>query len=114
MQALGRGELQGFLDLLAEDVAIWSDGGGKVNALLKPLYGVRKVAGFLRAIHRLESKLGRVFDVKLVRVNGQPGIVYSVAGVIQTIIALEIVGEQIQSLYFVRNPDKIEKCFAFP
>jgi len=49
------GDLQGLIALLAEDITLWSDGGGQVAAALKPLHGTVKVAKFLLAILRQET-----------------------------------------------------------
>ena len=107
MQASSQGDLQGLLDLLADDVTLWSDGGGKVVAVLKPLHGAQKVARFLRAIHRRAKKTGAIPQVEQVQVNGQAGLLYSVAGGIETVVSLVAIDNQIQSLYFIRNPDKL-------
>ena len=106
-----QGDLQGLLDILAEDITFWSDGGGQVVACLKPLRGAVKVAGFLRAIDRRSQKLGSKYELELVRVNGQPGVIYTCDGNIETVVAIEIVGDRIQSLYFMRNPDKLKQVF---
>ncbi|MGF1521843.1 MAG: RNA polymerase sigma-70 factor [Leptolyngbyaceae cyanobacterium] len=108
MQAFSRGNLQGLLDLLAEDVAAWSDGGGKVVAALKPIYGASKVARFLRAIQRRAQKLGWVYQMQLVQVNGQSGFVYAVEDVIQSVVSIVIVDDRIRVIYFVRNPAKLK------
>ncbi len=108
MQAFSQGDLQGLLDLLADDITLWSDGGGNVVATLKPLHGAQKVARFLRAIHRRTSKTGAIPQVEQVQVNGQAGLVCSVAGVVETVISLVAIDRQIRSLYFIRNPDKLK------
>ncbi|MEO0986241.1 MAG: RNA polymerase sigma-70 factor [Cyanobacteria bacterium J06639_14] len=112
MQACQQGDLQGLLALLAQDITLWSDGGGKVVACLKPLHGAAKVAGFLRAIYRHRQKLGLRYEVKLAQVNGRPGIIYSLNGEVASIVAIEITDNQIQSLYFMRNPDKLQRSFS--
>ncbi|MGV2829200.1 sigma factor-like helix-turn-helix DNA-binding protein [Myxosarcina sp. GI1(2024)] len=53
--ACARGDLPGLIELLAADITIWSDGGGKVKALLEPVRGTAKVARILIALRR--SKL---------------------------------------------------------
>ena len=112
MRASHQGDLQGLLDLLAEDITLWSDGGGQVVACLKPLHGAAKVAGFLRAIHRRYHKLGLDYDVELAHVNGQPGVIYTLDGNIESVVAVEIADNRIQSLYFVRNPNKLKRSFS--
>ncbi|MEO1400783.1 MAG: RNA polymerase sigma-70 factor [Cyanobacteria bacterium J06635_1] len=112
MQASQEGDLQGLLDLLAEDITLWSDGGGQVVATLKPLHGAAKIARFLRAIHRRYHKRGVDFDVERVQVNGQPGIIYTSDGNIESVVALDIADDRIQFLYFVRNPHKLQRGFS--
>ncbi|MDB9524826.1 RNA polymerase sigma-70 factor [Oscillatoria sp. CS-180] len=112
MQACQQGDLQGLLDLLAKDITLWSDGGGQVVACLKPLHGAAKVAGFLRAIWRRGQKLGLGYEVALAQVNGQPGIIYTLDGTVASVVALEITDNRIQSLYFMRNPNKLKRSFS--
>ena len=108
MQAFSQGDMAGLLNILAEDVTLWSDGGGKVTAALKPLQGAQKVAGFLKAIHRRADKLGEVRRAEPVQINGQPGIRYFLAGAVESLATLAIVNDRIQAIYFVRNPDKLK------
>ena len=112
MQASHQGDLQGLLDLLAEDITVWSDGGGQVVANLKPLHGAAKIARFLLAIHRRYRKLGFNYDAELVQVNGRPGIIYTLDGSITSVAAVDIADNRVQSIYFLRNPDKIKRGFS--
>ncbi|MEM9904620.1 MAG: RNA polymerase sigma-70 factor [Cyanobacteria bacterium P01_D01_bin.44] len=112
MRAAQQGDFQGLLDLLAKDITLWSDGGGQVVACLKPLHGAAKVAGFLRAIYRRGQRLGLGYEVELAQVNGQPGLIYTLNGEVASVVAIEIVDNQIQSLYFMRNPNKLKKSFS--
>lgn len=112
MQACQQGDFQGLLDLLAEDITLWSDGGGQVVACLKPLHGSAKVAGFLRAIYRRGKKLGWGYEVKLAKINGQLGLIYTRDNIIESVVAIEIFDGRIQSLYFMRNPDKLKQSFS--
>lgn len=107
-----QGDLQGLLDILAKDITFWSDGGGRVVACLKPLHGAAKVAGFLRAIYRRGQKLGFNYDFEVVGVNGQAGIIYKLGSKIESVVAMEIEDNRIQSLYFMRNPDKLKQSFS--
>ena len=108
--ACDRGDLSGLIDLLAADITLCSDGGGKVKALLKPIQGATKVARFLIALRR--SKLIPQYNLELVRVNGQIGIVYYLEGVAQNVVTFEFNTRRIQSIYFVRNPDKLRRVFS--
>jgi RNA polymerase sigma-70 factor, ECF subfamily len=106
LDASTKGDLQGLLALLAKDVTFWSDGGGKVVAALKPLQGAMKVARFLLAVQR---KWLSTAHFELTKINGQLGIITRVGGEINSAIAFEIVDGYIQSIYSVRNPDKLKQ-----
>ena len=99
------GDLPGLIDLLTADITLWSDGGGRVRALLKPMQSAMKVARFLIALRR--SKLIPNYDSELVRANGQIGIIYSFEGNVQSVVTFEFDACRIHSIYFVRNPDKL-------
>ncbi|MGL6339961.1 MAG: RNA polymerase sigma-70 factor [Waterburya sp.] len=110
IQACDRGDLSGLIALLAADVTFYSDGGGKVTALLKPMQGAIKVARFLIALRR--SRLTPDYTFKQVRVNGQAGVICVADNQIESVITFEIVGCCIQSIYVVRNPDKLGHMIA--
>lgn len=112
MLACRQGDIQGLLDLLAEDITLWSDGGGHVVAFLKPLHGAAKVAHCLRAIRRRGHDLGLDYDMELAQVNGQPGVLYTLGDHIESVVAVEIVDRRIQALYFMRNPYKLKRGFS--
>ena len=92
--------------MLASEVELHGDGGGKVPAVAKPLTGARIVAGALSKW----GKIGAAAQGRFERatVNGQPGaILRDRHGKIINTIALEITGGRIEALYSVANPDKI-------
>ena len=106
LEALTQGNLQGLLALLAKDATFWSDGGGQVTAALKPLQGAMKVARFLLAIRQkwLSTSITRLAEI-----NGQPGMINLVDGCIDTVTTFDIVDGCIQSVYSVRNPEKLKR-----
>ena len=99
------GDLPGLIDLLTADITVYLDGGGKVSSLLKPMQGATKVARFLIALRR--SKLIPNYNLELIRVNGQLGIIYTIDGSVQSVVTFEFIDCRIRSIYFVRNPDKL-------
>lgn len=107
IQACDRGDLSELIALLAADVTFYSDGGGKVTALLKPMQGAIKVARFLIALRR--SRLTPDYTFKQVGVNGQAGVICVADNQIESVITFEIVGCYIHSIYVVRNPDKLNR-----
>lgn len=92
--------------MLAADVSIHSDGGGKRSAAIRPIIGYDRVMN----VHRLLADSFRKNASKLVRtgfVNGLPGFVTLEAdGELQT-TALDIEHGKIAAIYVVRNPDKL-------
>ncbi|WP_096587197.1 RNA polymerase sigma-70 factor [Calothrix sp. NIES-2098] len=106
VKASTQGNLQGLLALLAKDVTYWSDGGGKVVAALKPLQGAMKVGKFLLA---LRSKWLSTSISQIAGINGQPGIILFVNDRIHSVTTFEIFDGYIQSVYTIRNPDKLKR-----
>jgi RNA polymerase sigma-70 factor (ECF subfamily) len=90
---------------MAEDVTFWSDGGGRVVAAQKPLFGCLKVARFLVAIRR--SRLTPTLASQVVKVNGQPGVINIVDEKTHSTFSFEFVGDKIQSVFAVVNPEKL-------
>jgi RNA polymerase sigma-70 factor (ECF subfamily) len=104
-RATEQGDLAGLEALLAHDVALTGDGGGKAPAATRPLLGRDRVAQLL-----VNSVIARVpeVSVRLVEVNGGPGAVV-LDGQLRLIgvMALEIAGGQITSINSIVNPDKL-------
>src|SRR4029453_1670732 len=107
--AVERGDLSGLEALLAHDVELTGDGGGKVAALARTLRGRSRVARMLLDWARLAARApGR--SLRPVQVNGGPGALYLDAqqGLI-AVVALEIAGGQITSIHAIVNPDKLTR-----
>jgi RNA polymerase sigma-70 factor (TIGR02957 family) len=105
--AAERGDLAGLEALLAHDVELTGDGGGKVPALARALRGRTRVAGTLISWLSVGA---RVPDVSLrpVEVNGGPGaLVLDGQQRLIGVLALEIAGGQITSISSIGNPDKL-------
>jgi RNA polymerase sigma-70 factor (ECF subfamily) len=100
------GDMSALSALLARDVSLHADGGGKRSAAMQPFFGISEVAEVLQAL----AEHFRCRGSKLVRValvNGLPGFVTREAdGELQT-TALDIHKGRIVAIYVVRNPDKL-------
>jgi RNA polymerase sigma-70 factor (ECF subfamily) len=105
-QASRSGDTAALRGLLAEDVAVYSDGGGKRPAAYKPFTGVRDVLAVLSALARLLAvHPGSLIGYRMI--NGLPGFVTREAdGILQT-TALLIENGLIAGIYVMRNPDKL-------
>ena len=104
--AVFEGEVDQLEQLLAADVQLHGDGGGKVPAVTQPLAGASLVAGALSKWGVIGARADARFE--RVEVNGQPGaMLRDRDGRIINTIALEIADGRIAALYSVANPDKI-------
>lgn len=105
-QASKSGDITDFIQLLKEDIAVYSDGGGKVSAALHPLFGKTIVEKFLRG---LVKKGFPHFTLKPVIVNGSMAfLIFNRHNQqLETVLIIEAGEEGISNLYFVRNPDKL-------
>jgi RNA polymerase sigma-70 factor (ECF subfamily) len=104
VEACTSGDMEGLLGLLAEDVTLWSDGGGKVAAPPYPLYGPERVARFLVGVLRTVPP---GFFSHPARINGGPGVVAYVDGNPTGVVALDFADGRIRGVRIVVNPDKL-------
>ncbi len=107
LAAAQQGDLKGLEALLAHDVELTGDGGGKVPALARSLRGRNRVARTLINWFHLADRLPDV-SVRPVEVNGGPGALYLDGhGRIIGVLALELGEGQITSISSIVNPDKL-------
>jgi RNA polymerase sigma-70 factor (TIGR02957 family) len=105
--AAAEGDLEGLEALLAEDVELHGDGGGKAPALARALFGRARVAKTLRNWARVGARIAGL-STRRVDVNGQPGAIFLDAdGHVVSVMALDIADGQVQSIRSIVNPDKL-------
>jgi RNA polymerase sigma-70 factor (ECF subfamily) len=105
--AAGDGDLETLESLLAEDVELRGDGGGRVPALARALHGRRRVAQTLAGWITLGGRAGGI-EFRRAKVNGQPGAVITDAdGGLIGVWSLGIAEDRIQSIRSLVNPDKL-------
>tara|TARA_R110002124_G_scaffold92868_8_gene235938 strand:- start:10496 stop:11386 length:891 start_codon:yes stop_codon:yes gene_type:complete len=101
-----KGDIDALRGLLAENVVILSDGGGKVVAFRNPTIGLDRAL-------RLFAGLSRKFadkmpaDIRPVWIDGLPGYISQGRGDVLQTTALEIEDGRITAIYITRNPDKL-------
>ncbi len=101
------GDLQALEELLAHDVVLRGDGGGKAPALAQALHGRAKVARTLVAGLRAVGRLGGV-TLRRKQVNGQPGaVLVDREGRLVSVMSLDVAEGQIQGVSAIANPDKL-------
>jgi RNA polymerase sigma-70 factor (ECF subfamily) len=121
LAACGTGDLDGLLALLSDDVIVWTDGGGKVRAALRPITGPHRSARFLLSVAR---RVPEGVSVREVGLNGQPGLVFEEkGGRVSMALTLDVLGDRVVAVRVVTNPDKLvalqpehrpQMAFLFP
>ncbi|MCZ2153215.1 MAG: sigma-70 family RNA polymerase sigma factor [Bryobacterales bacterium] len=105
-QASRSGDMHRLRKLLAADVVVYADGGGKIPATTEPIVGIEDVMD----LHVSLAHLFAETMSQLVRhgfVNGLPGFVSIEHGNVLQTTALEIENDKIIAIYVTRNPDKL-------
>ena len=105
------GDISKLSQILAQDVALVSDGGGRRQAALRPILGIDKICrfylGLYKKLQRLPGSLGPTQLLQLVTINNMPGFISLGAdGALQT-TSLEVQDSKIYCIYVVRNPAKL-------
>lgn len=94
-------------ELLAEDVTLWADAGGKIKqAALRPISGRDAVLRFSLGTKRL---LPEGAQVELAEVNAQPGLIIRARGQVVFVMSIEVESGKIQTIRIIANPDKLSK-----
>ncbi len=105
--ACATGDLSGLLDMLSDDVVVWTDGGGKVRAAMRPVVGPRRSSRFLMNVAK------RVHGVPRAAVlNGQPSSVFVDGGTVVAALVLDVMEGEIVGVRVVSNPDKLKRLSA--
>lgn len=106
LHATATGDMEALFAMLADDIVLYSDGGGKALAATKPIVTSSRVLAFIQGLFAKGNGFG---TMRMVRVNGQLGVVLSSpAEPYPTIVSLEVSGDRVQRIYIQRNPDKMQ------
>lgn len=110
-RAFSSGDGSELTTLLARDVGMWSDGGGKASAARRPLIGRDQVLNFLLGLQRTGQAAGLTRDVSLriEDVNSEPGLILHIGQQLESIFVFSIDGGKISGIRVVRNPDKLAR-----
>jgi len=104
VQACATGDIEALKCLLAEDVVVWTDGGGQVRAALRPVIGPHRAARFLTSVARRVPPGASIREVTL---NGQPSVVLEDEGQVTIALTVDVLGDQVIGVRVVTNPDKL-------
>jgi RNA polymerase sigma-70 factor (ECF subfamily) len=104
MQAVSEGDIDGLTHVLAEDIVMYGDGGGKVPAARIPQHGRESVIRLLMGIFRLATPDMRF---ELHEVNGAISLMVWQNDVLMLVMNFTIVNNQILTINNILNPDKL-------
>ena len=114
LAAAAGGDIDQLMTVLAPDVTLISDGGGKARAPLRPIVGAAKVARFVAAISA-QPYMGidpSDMTVEVTEINGGPGTLITVGGKPVTAVTTIVAGGRITAIQLVANPDKLRAITA--
>jgi len=104
MNAANRGSLADMRALMSDDVQLVADGGGKVSSFMHILKGAGRVAGVFWS---LEHKHPAKVFYRAATVNGEPGLLRYVNGMLESVQSFIVDNERIVAVFIMRNPQKL-------
>jgi RNA polymerase sigma-70 factor, ECF subfamily len=105
-EAVGDGDMDGLLEMLAADVVVYGDGGGTAPSWPRPIFGRDKVARLMHTLGTQAPKLG--VSMRPAEINGQPGCLWhDSSGRLVSAMTLDIADGAVQTIRSVVNPEKL-------
>jgi RNA polymerase sigma-70 factor, ECF subfamily len=105
-EAVGEGNMDGLVELLAADVVVYGDGGGTSPSWPRPIVGRDRVVRLLLGVGTQSRDLG--LQARRTEINGQPGImVFDPDGRLVNVMTLDIADGVVQTIRSVINPEKL-------
>ncbi|MGA9747958.1 MAG: RNA polymerase sigma-70 factor [Nocardioides sp.] len=105
-RALQTGDVQSLLDILAPDVVLLADGGGRKRAARRPVVGAETVT---RYVSRVLTRRGVALTADPTVINGSPALLLSLDGMIDGVLGMRVEKGRISGIYYVRNPEKLTR-----
>ncbi|MEV8318559.1 RNA polymerase sigma factor SigJ [Streptomyces sp. NPDC059900] len=107
LAAATSGDLDGLMSLLAPDVRLVGDSGGKARAPLRVIENADKVGRFLDGAARKGVPGGAEVEARFLELNGADSVLILVDGKPDSVFQLDVVDGRIAHVYIIRNPDKL-------
>jgi len=112
LEATNRGDLEGLMAVLSEDVTLITDGGADVPAPRRPVVGADAVSRML--LHQAPREEAASTVSRLVSINGRPGFVAYRGREPRAAVAFDLEGGRIRAIYLIGNPEKLAKLSSGP
>ena len=114
LAAAAGGDIEGLMTVLAPDVTLLTDGGGKTRAALRPIVGAAKAARFLAGIAGRPYMGVDITDMTLeaAEINGSPGTLITLDGRAIAALTLTVSAGRITAIQLLANPDKLAAVSA--
>jgi RNA polymerase sigma-70 factor (TIGR02957 family) len=110
LAAAGGGDVNALMELLAPDVTLWTDGGGKVRQALRPIVGAATVANWFAALGTVTYQGVAPADMRAetAEINGGPGVIFRGPDRVIATVTLDIdESGHVVAIHNVANPDKL-------
>jgi RNA polymerase sigma-70 factor (ECF subfamily) len=112
LQATSSGNMKDLISLLASDVVLYSDGGGKGIAVPNAVRGASNVGrGVIGGLARI---VPRELTRRIAHINGKPGLMNYLDGKPHSVLTIDAAGDKIHAIYIVTNPEKLSHLPALP
>ncbi|WP_345582424.1 RNA polymerase sigma-70 factor [Streptomyces prasinosporus] len=111
LAAAAGGDLGALMELLAPDVRLVGDSGGKARGPLRVLQGADRVARFLTGV---AAKGVPDLSVRFLELNGGPAVLALSGGRPDAVFQLDVADGRVRTVYVIRNPDKLRSLAAAP
>jgi hypothetical protein len=108
--AITGGDINELMELLAPEVTLWTDGGGKVRQAMRPIIGIDNVARWIAGASSRPYEGVEIADMaaEVVDINGGPGILLTGAGRVIATLTVDLDDDgRIVTVHNVANPDKL-------
>jgi RNA polymerase sigma-70 factor (ECF subfamily) len=107
MQVLATGDLEGMTALLAEEVTLYGDGGGKAPAVKQPLMGREAVLRLLRGISGSQLLRQDLIQIEMTEINGAAALLFWQGDTLHFVMNITVHEGRIALIHNILNPDKL-------
>ena len=108
--AITGGDINELMELLAPEVTLWTDGGGKVRQAMRPIVGIDNVARWIAGASQRPYEGVEITEMaaEVVDINGGPGILFTGGGRVIATLSVDLDADgHIVTVHNVANPDKL-------